>query len=845
MRDRSRTTVRRASRRAVFAAALMTLTGTVTNAAGPGDAIGPMPPLPLPADGIHSNPFCVPDGRADQDSTAASPRMGHRQESEQSVRLVSGHPQPGNRRQHLRPAVTGVVLSPLQLSAERPKGSVNKNAGANLDGQATIASGIKAPGRTDVSKNPFAAAEQPRRSDSSSPEPSKGAATGDVASSTEGNGWFSLSDTSETSSNPGRSSLDGGDQELRSAMPESDAEATAPERTPPAKSAASSPSGTDHRPTVRQPHAGPDATGSESETDDPKSLQSNQERRAASGRKNPWLAGSPDADHQVAVIEAVEPDLTAIPEPEAPANPTGQAVADRPASKPPESPRPIDPIADEVAVANPGLAEPTRVTSPVVQEAKPTLERSSTAASQQQPQLVSPRRAAVIRVETVDDSPAPNELNVPRRVQRRTDEEARPTSRSLAAPRVIEAPAVLPDSPFKMQTPSGTPVAPTGPVKLSLSDVETAPDTGASDVTEVRLSDQAMPTENAVAADDAGQADTANAPNNTPRPATESDIRVEVSGKRAVAKVIRPGAVPPRVHVVQQKESAKVREGAAEPAADPEVADPAPELAATDKAQLGTQGDASGREGDRGATESPDTADVADSTRQSDPAGRLRPPVAVVAAPVSFKRGSDSSNEGAPPTSSPVMTALPLAVDSARDRESEASVAPQDRSDQSAEDFLEQVPDDAQRSELAVELAQVRSLTLSAPLKNYRVANDAVCQVIRSGQSQLKLIGTGLGETQLVVWADSKADQKAQCILFDVKVKTALDASGTAEVMTAAQRLDKSIRQVFPTARVRVGYDGSRLIVSGYCDDQQAATEILRLIRKSCLIPVVDALVIR
>ena len=157
-----------------------------------------------------------------------------------------------------------------------------------------------------------------------------------------------------------------------------------------------------------------------------------------------------------------------------------------------------------------------------------------------------------------------------------------------------------------------------------------------------------------------------------------------------------------------------------------------------------------------------------------------------------------------------------------------------------------EVPADTPETRLMIEKAEVRSLTLELPVRRFHVDDTATCQVLRSGGNRLKLIGTGSGTTRLVVWVEENGDDSTSkpAMVFRVHVKETLDASGN-DVADLTERLNDSIRLVFPSSDVRVDRNGGRLVVRGGCADERTATAILRLVRRSCLMPVEDAITVR
>ena len=141
--------------------------------------------------------------------------------------------------------------------------------------------------------------------------------------------------------------------------------------------------------------------------------------------------------------------------------------------------------------------------------------------------------------------------------------------------------------------------------------------------------------------------------------------------------------------------------------------------------------------------------------------------------------------------------------------------------------------------------AQVRSLTLGGSVRGVRVGDKGICQAFASGPNQLKLIGTGIGITRLVVWAQ-KNDKTDEVLMraFEIHVDEVVPSEGNS-IENTTELLNQSIRNVFPNCQATVKLVGGKLCVAGQCDNQESAEKIIRMVRKSCLIPVRDQLVVK
>ena len=207
----------------------------------------------------------------------------------------------------------------------------------------------------------------------------------------------------------------------------------------------------------------------------------------------------------------------------------------------------------------------------------------------------------------------------------------------------------------------------------------------------------------------------------------------------------------------------------------------------------------------------------------------FRPPVAVTKVPSPYRRGPSQRGpsqrvdaQAETVTAKPSAKVQPVA---------EMNLAARGKSTTSSNHKL---------TPLYMKSAQVKSLTVGGELREVRVADPSVCRAVASGPNQVKLIGTGNGVTQLVVWAQTdEPNQPIRMRAFQVHVDQVDRGGATPEL------LDQSIRAAFPQCRVVLSEEGGELIVSGQCDSEESAEKIIRMIRKTCLVPVQDRLIVR
>ncbi|NNE01295.1 MAG: hypothetical protein HKN47_28615 [Pirellulaceae bacterium] len=198
---------------------------------------------------------------------------------------------------------------------------------------------------------------------------------------------------------------------------------------------------------------------------------------------------------------------------------------------------------------------------------------------------------------------------------------------------------------------------------------------------------------------------------------------------------------------------------------------------------------------------------------------RYRPPVAVDAPPVAIESATASAPTVQPALSNPMASA-------------------KSKSSLTAGSHKKTM------TQLRLSRAQVRSLTIGGNVRRITVADQNVCRAIAAGPNQVKLIGTGNGVTQLVVWADTDNDTPTRVRAFEIHVEDAIEATGDS-VVQKTYMLNQSIAAAFPNVNVSVQQYRDHLIVSGDCDTEDQARKIVRMVRKTCLVPVRDEIRVR
>lgn len=202
---------------------------------------------------------------------------------------------------------------------------------------------------------------------------------------------------------------------------------------------------------------------------------------------------------------------------------------------------------------------------------------------------------------------------------------------------------------------------------------------------------------------------------------------------------------------------------------------------------------------------------------QSMHARRYRPPVAVKPLPLALETNQLASEDS---TRSTIEQVQSMNLDGVK-------LAPQDT---------------VAATPLNMSRGQVRSLTVGGKVTRVEIADDSVCQAIATSPSQLKLIGTRNGVTRLTIWAQPN-EPGAETLrrTFEVRVDQAVEATGQT-VAARIKLLNQSIGSAFPNCRVAVRPYRDQLVVVGQCDSEATARRIIRMVRKTVLVPVRDQL---
>ncbi|WDQ18381.1 hypothetical protein [Rhodopirellula sp. P2] len=137
----------------------------------------------------------------------------------------------------------------------------------------------------------------------------------------------------------------------------------------------------------------------------------------------------------------------------------------------------------------------------------------------------------------------------------------------------------------------------------------------------------------------------------------------------------------------------------------------------------------------------------------------------------------------------------------------------------------------------------VTSLTVDGIIEAVRVEDDSVARVISSTSRHLRLMGVRPGKTRVLVQQKVAGQAGSLREIYELHVAESSNVRGGESQQERS--LMELIEQKFRTASVQVTRQGDRIVVQGECDDSKDAKEIVRLIRKTFLVPVEDQLILR
>jgi hypothetical protein len=139
---------------------------------------------------------------------------------------------------------------------------------------------------------------------------------------------------------------------------------------------------------------------------------------------------------------------------------------------------------------------------------------------------------------------------------------------------------------------------------------------------------------------------------------------------------------------------------------------------------------------------------------------------------------------------------------------------------------------------IQLSVADGKTLLLDNTVDRIEVEHLGVCKPMSTGQNRLVVVGLQPGETKVAVWFAEQSEPR----VYTVQVSGEEPADDQANQLAQfAGELDA----MFPGAQVTIEPLHEGLVVRGIAPSGDAATKILRLVRRTHIVPVVDQLEIQ
>ncbi len=142
-------------------------------------------------------------------------------------------------------------------------------------------------------------------------------------------------------------------------------------------------------------------------------------------------------------------------------------------------------------------------------------------------------------------------------------------------------------------------------------------------------------------------------------------------------------------------------------------------------------------------------------------------------------------------------------------------------------------------AKLTVATEDSLAIATKSPVLEFSVEHTDVCQVLRTSDKSVLLLGLKQGSTRIaVVTQDAAGDRSTQ--IHEVTVGA--EETQHAELDQWAVNMSQALTRLYPNSHIEVVALGERLVVQGVAASESDANKILSLVRKVSLIPVVDQL---
>jgi Flp pilus assembly secretin CpaC len=128
-------------------------------------------------------------------------------------------------------------------------------------------------------------------------------------------------------------------------------------------------------------------------------------------------------------------------------------------------------------------------------------------------------------------------------------------------------------------------------------------------------------------------------------------------------------------------------------------------------------------------------------------------------------------------------------------------------------------------------------------VKQVFVEDAGICRVVLTAQNEVSVIGRSVGTTRVAIKADGKNGEEVTIIqvrtapTWDLPIATSEDDF---------EQLSITVHEMFPDSKINIvrNKDDS-MIVAGIVPDELTAVKIMTFIRRVCLVPIRDMVIVQ
>ncbi len=130
---------------------------------------------------------------------------------------------------------------------------------------------------------------------------------------------------------------------------------------------------------------------------------------------------------------------------------------------------------------------------------------------------------------------------------------------------------------------------------------------------------------------------------------------------------------------------------------------------------------------------------------------------------------------------------------------------------------------------------EAQAILTDASILKFSVEHPEHCQIVKNGDRSASVIGIKPGKTRIAFFYDQNKVE-----IREVVITGPVDLHPQRSQM--AMEMTRAVAAMYPSASVEVVTDDEGLVVQGFAESENEAKKIIRMVRQSSLLPVVDRL---